>query len=117
MGHFVLPQRIFLALMPSINKKCHQSHFLGGVEITGGKLHPAFGVNFKYISKCKILHKIFLKTVVKTCENDSSNTIFVAKVKVSGLHKYLKSHETKQLLTSIAVDIRIYLPSKVMRPW
>ena len=24
--------------MPSINKKCHQNHFLGLVEITGGRL-------------------------------------------------------------------------------
>ena len=37
--------------------------------------HPAYGVTFNYISKCKILHKIFLKTVVKTCENDFSSTI------------------------------------------
>ena len=41
-------------------------------------------VNFNYISKCKIhvLHKNISKTVVKTCENDFSNTIIVAKVKV-----------------------------------
>ena len=39
LGHFVIPQRIFLAWMPSINKKCHQNHFLGVVEITGGKLY------------------------------------------------------------------------------
>ena len=44
-------------------------------------LHSAYGVNFNYILKSKILQKIFLKTVVKTCENDFSNTIFVAKVK------------------------------------
>ena len=71
--------------------------------------HCAYRVNFN-ISKCKILHKIFLKTVVKTCENDFSNTIFVAKVKVKVLHKWLKSHITKQLLTSISVDIRNYVP-------
>ena len=72
--------------------------------------HCAYGVNFNNISKCKILHKIFLKTVVKTCENDFSNTIFVAKVKVKVLHKWLKSNITKQLLTSISVDIRNYVP-------
>ena len=76
-------------------------------------LHSAYGVNFNYISKCKILHKIFLKAVVVTCEKDFSNTIFVAKVKLK-VHKWLKSHITKQLLNSISVDIRIYLPSKVI---
>ena len=65
-----------------------------------------YGVNFHYISKCKILHKIFLKTIVKIC--DFSNTIFVSKVKVKVLNKWLKSHITKQLLNSISVDIRIY---------
>ena len=45
-------------------------------------LHSAYGVTFDYISKCEILHKIFLKTVVKTCENDLSNIILVAKVNV-----------------------------------
>ena len=45
-------------------------------------LHSAYGVKFNYISKCKIQHKIFLKTVVETCENGFSNTILVAKVKV-----------------------------------
>ena len=74
-------------------------------------LHSAYGVNFNYISKCKILHEIFLKRVVKTCENDFRNTIFVAKVKVKVLHSWLKRHKTKHLLTSISVDIRIFLPS------
>ena len=31
-------QRVFLAWMPSINKKCHQNHFLGVLEITGCRL-------------------------------------------------------------------------------
>ena len=78
-------------------------------------LHSAYGVNFNYISKCKKIPKIFLKTVVKSCENDFSNTILVAKVKVRVFHKWLKSHITKQLMTSISVDIKIYLPSKVIR--
>ena len=68
-------------------------------------LNCAYGVNFNDISKCKILHKIFLKTVVKTFENDLSNTIFSVNVKVKVLHKWLKSHITKQLLTSNSVDI------------
>ena len=39
LGHFVIPQRVFLAELPSINKKCHQNHFLGVLEITGCRLH------------------------------------------------------------------------------
>ena len=37
---------------------------------------------FNYISKFKIIHTIFQEAVVKSCENDFSNTILVAKVKV-----------------------------------
>ena len=74
-------------------------------------LHSAYRVNFTYISKCKILRESISKTVVKTCENDLNNTILVTCVKVELLHKRLKSHITRQLLTSISVDIRIYLPS------
>ena len=37
---------------------------------------------FYYISKFKIIHTIFQEAVVKSCENDFSNTILVAKVKV-----------------------------------
>ena len=37
---------------------------------------------FNYISKFKIIHTIFQEAVVKSCENDLSNTILVAKVKV-----------------------------------
>ena len=47
-------------------------------------LHSAYGVDSNYISKCKILHKILLKTAVKTCENDLRNTIFVAKIESKG---------------------------------
>ena len=36
---------------------------------------------FNYISKFKIIHTIFQEAVVKSCENDFSNTILVAKVK------------------------------------
>ena len=39
--------------------------------------------------------------------------LFIAKLKVGIYHK---KAITKQLLTSISVDIRIYQPSKV-RPW
>ena len=45
-------------------------------------LHYAYRVNFNYISICKIIHTIFQKAVVKSCENDFSNTIIVVKVKV-----------------------------------
>ena len=38
LGHFVIPKRVFLAWMPSINKKCHQNHFLRVLEITGCRL-------------------------------------------------------------------------------
>ena len=38
--------------------------------------------NFNCISKFKIIHTIFQEAVVKSCENDLSNTILVAKVKV-----------------------------------
>ena len=37
---------------------------------------------FNYISKLKIIHTIFQEAVVKSCENDLSNTILVAKVKL-----------------------------------
>ena len=37
---------------------------------------------FNYISKFKIIHTIFQEAVVKSCENDFSSTILVAKVKV-----------------------------------
>ena len=36
------------------------------------------------------------------------------KVKVENFHSKLKSHVTKQLLTSISVDMRINLPLKVV---
>ena len=36
---------------------------------------------FNYISKFKIIHTIFHEAVVKSCENDFSNAILVAKVK------------------------------------
>ena len=36
------------------------------------------------------------------------------KVKVEHFHSKLKTHITKQLLTSISVDMRIYLPLKVI---
>ena len=45
-------------------------------------LHYAYRVNFNYISKCKIINKIFQKIVVKSCGNDVSNTGLVVKVKV-----------------------------------
>ena len=45
-------------------------------------LHYAYRVNFNYISKCKLIHKIFQKAVVKSCGNDFSNLILVVKVKV-----------------------------------
>ena len=35
-------------------------------------------------------------------------------MKVEHFHSKLKSHITKQLLTTISVDIRIYLPEKVI---
>ena len=37
-----------------------------------------------------------------------------AKLKVENFHLKLRSHITKQLLTTISVDIRIYLPLKVI---
>ena len=69
---------------------------------------------FNYISKLKIIHTIFQEAVVKSCENDFSiyNSCCKSESRIS--HKCLKSHITKQLLTSISVDIRIYLPSKVI---
>ena len=45
-------------------------------------LHYAYRVNFNYISICKIIHTIFQKAVVKSCENDFSDTVLVVKVKV-----------------------------------
>ena len=38
--------------------------------------------NLNYISKFKIIHTIFQEAAVKSCENDFSNTILVAKLKV-----------------------------------
>ena len=43
-------------------------------------LQYAYRVNFN-ISISKIIHTIFKKAVVKSCENDFSNTILVVKVK------------------------------------
>ena len=72
-------------------------------------LHSAFR-EFIYISKCKK----YFKTVAKTCvEHDFNNTNLVTKVKEENFHSQLKSH-IKQLMTSIQVDIRIYLPLKVI---
>ena len=36
------------------------------------------------------------------------------KVKVEKFHSLMKSHIRKQLLTALSVDIRIYLPLKVI---
>ena len=41
-------------------------------------------------------------------------TSTVTKVKVDIFHSQMQSHITKQLLTSISVDIWIYLPLKVI---
>ena len=60
------------------------------------------------ISK-SIIHAIFQKAVVKSCENDLSNTILVVKVKVE-FHIMIEKSYNK----TIMVDIRIYLPSKVI---
>ena len=68
-------------------------------------LQSAYRVNFNYISKCKMLHKNNSKTVVKTCENDFSNTILVAKVKVDFILMVEKSYN-KQLLTSISIEVK-----------
>ena len=74
------------------------------------EIHSAFW-EFIYISKCKHI----LKTVAKSCvEHDFNNTNLVTKVKEENFNSQLKSHKTKQLLTSIQVDIRIYLPLKVI---
>ena len=72
-------------------------------------LHSAYRVNSINIAKCKILYKNISKAVVKTSENDCC-----CKSESRVLHKWLKSYMTKQLLTSISEDIRIYLPSKVI---
>ena len=53
-------------------------------------LHYGYFVNFTYISKWKILHKIYKKTVVETCDNDDINTILVTKVIVELLHKLVE---------------------------
>ena len=37
---------------------------------------------FNYISNFKIIHTIFQEAVSSSCENDFSNTILVAKLKV-----------------------------------
>ena len=73
-------------------------------------LQSAYRVNFNYISKCKMLHKNNSKTVVKTCENDFSNAILVAKMKVDFTLMVEKSYN--KTVTSISVDIRIIYPQK-----
>ena len=62
--------------------------------------HSTYRVIFNYVSNTKCYIKI-KKTVVKTCENDFSNT-----------KSYNKT--VTVILTSSPVDIRIYLPSKVI---
>ena len=48
-------------------------------------------------------------------EHDFNNTNLVTKVKEENFHSQLKSYNiTKQLLTLISVDIRIYLPLKLI---
>ena len=83
-------------------------------KVLGLILHSTFR-ELIYISNCKILHWNILITVDKTCEEVLRLTVdFNNKVKVEKFHSKLKSHITKQLLTSISVDMRIYLPLKVI---
>ena len=67
------------------------------------------------------IHLNILMTVAKTCEKVlrclrlKVEHVFNNKSESSNIfHSYLKSDITKQLLTSISVDIRIYLPLKVI---
>ena len=77
-------------------------------------LHSMFG-EFIYFLKYKMLHKSILMTVAETWERVLRlNMTSSPKVKAENIHSYLKSHITKQLLTSISVDIRIYLPLKAI---
>ena len=59
----------------------------------------------------KTVARIVRKTLV---EHYFNNTNLVTKVKVETFHSQLKSQITKQLLTSISVDIRIYLHLEVI---
>ena len=59
-------------------------------------------IHFKF----KLLHKSILIIVAKTCKKVLSlNMTSTTKEKVANCHLQLRSHITKQLLTSISVDI------------
>ena len=60
--------------------------------------------------------KYFEKKVAEPSEKvlKMNMTSTFTKVKVDIFHSQMKSHITKQLLTSISVDIWIYLPLKVI---
>ena len=85
-------EALYIMRLITGNIKCDASGLSDpGFVFFTAMLHFAYGVNFNYIPKCKILHKIFLKKVVKTCENDFSNTTCVAKVKVRVEKSYNKT--------------------------
>ena len=60
--------------------------------------------------------KNYYKGLSKSLLQPFNFVLFIAKVKVEIFHKNsnTKSYETKQLLTSVSVDIRIYQPSKMI---
>ena len=63
-----------------------------------------------HFQNAKYYIKYVFKKFTKTCEKVQklNLTNLVTKVKVENFHSQLKSHITKQLLTSISVDIRIF---------
>ena len=66
---------------------------------------------FNYISKFKIIHTIFQEAVVKSCENDFSNTILVAKVKV----EFHINHSIDSQYSTNSVNV--YVPSDNQQFW
>ena len=79
LGYFVIPQRVFLAWMPSINKKCHQNHFLGVLEIIGCRLlampsnYQTLANVIKFRSKTYLIEEFgtyLLRSKVKTASTE-----------------------------------------------
>ena len=101
LGHFVIPQRIFLALMPSINKKCHQNHFQWLVEITGGKLNVL-------CVPCKELVRL-------TCGTPPGNSVLTVTCPVDDRSQQ-KSCLVLSHLVSDRTDINGYIPDTYRMP-
>ena len=90
-----------------VSKKGSMFYFFCDTSFKHNKRHSIGKLPFKIVQER--LLKLMRRTLVRY---SFCNKTLGPKMKVEILHKWSQSHITKHLLTSISVDIRIYLPDK-----